>query len=399
MTQSTTTRIDDRALSRLTDRIKFDVEAGDYDGAVIAIAHKGEIVAHEAIGYAERDTGRRAHTDDIFRILSLTKAFTNTLVYQAIELGLLSMTTKVVDVIPEFRSKDRFLNKRKDRISVTDLITHRSALPPTPEPVEYERLGSLEATIEAICSMDAIGDPGHTVDYSPAFNHALLGEMVRRVHGNSLSFGELLQRDVFEPLGMTNTALGAPEAWADRLVPLKARFEATGWLSAADIEILNTVLDEKAEMPWVGAVSSAGDVLRFAEMLRRGGELNGVRLIAPAILERATKNHTGTLINNWWIPMAQRRNWDVMPANLGLGFFIRGEGMHPSILGTLTSPGTFGNYGAGSTLYWVDPARELSLVCLTSGVMEESANIERFQRLSDMTVSTVVNDSVYPDMK
>jgi CubicO group peptidase (beta-lactamase class C family) len=88
--------------------------------------------------------------------------------------------------------------------------------------------------------------------------------------------------------------------------------------------------------------------------------------------------------------MAQRMNWPPMPANLGLGFFLRGAGLHPSILGTLTSAGTFGNYGAGSTLYWVDPARELTFVCLTSGVLEESQNILRFQRLSDLAVSAVV---------
>jgi CubicO group peptidase (beta-lactamase class C family) len=393
----TTTRIDERGLTRLTDRIQYDIDAGDYDGAVIAIAHRGEIVAHEAFGYAERDAGRAARTDDVFRILSLTKAFTNTLVYQAIEEGLLSLTTKVVEIIPEFRSADRFLNARKDKVSIADLLTHRSAMPPTPEPVEYSKLGTLEYVIERICELDAIGEPGKTVDYSPAVNHALLGEMVRRVRGGK-AFRDLLREHLFEPLGMSSTALGAPAELAARVVPLKARFEATGWLSANDIEILNEVIDGTAEMPWVGSVSTAGDVLRFAEMLRRGGELNGNRIISPAILERATTNQTRDLPNNWWIPMAARRNWELMPANLGLGFFLRGTGMHPSILGTLTSPRTFGNYGAGSSLYWVDPERELSFVMLTSGVMEESSNIVRFQRLSDITVSSVVTGTSHPDL-
>lgn len=398
MTKHAPTRVDGRGLSRLTDRIKFDIDAGDYDGAVLAVAHRGEIVAHEAIGYAERDTGRLAQQDDVFRILSVTKAFTVNLVFQAIEQGKLSLTTKVVDIIPEFRNEDRFLNKRKDRIDLTHLLTHRSSLPPTPEPVHYSALGDLANTVAAVCKVDAVGEPGTVVEYSPAFNHVLMGEMVRRVHGAS-SLRELMHRDVFEPLGMTSSALGTPQALAGRVVPLKARFEATGWLSASDIEVLNDVIDETAEMPWVGAVSTAGDILRFAEMLRRGGELNGTRLLGPAILERALQNHTGDIPNNWWIPMAQRRNWDLMPANLGLGFFLRGTGLHPSILGSLTSPGTFGNYGAGSSIYWVDPERELSFVMLTSGVMEESANIQRFQRLSDIAVSAVVSDNDHPEFK
>lgn len=383
------TEIDTRAISRLRDQISQDIDSGSYDGAVIALAHRGELVSHEAIGYAHRDSGRDAQTSDVFRILSITKAFTTNLVFQAIEEGKLAFSTKVVDVIPEFRSADRFLNKRKDRISVTDLLTHRSSLPPTPEPLPMQELGNLENLIAHICTTDAVGEPGRAIEYSPLFNHALLGEMLRRVFGAS-SYRELVQSRIFDPLEMRSSAIGAADRLKDRIVPLKARFDDAGWLSAADIESLNDGLTADAEMPWVGGVSTAGDMLRFAEMLRRGGELNGVRLVSPGIIERATQNLTGNEPNNWWIPMAQRRNWDLMPANLGLGFFLRGTGMHPSILGSLTSPRTFGNYGAGSTLFWVDPERELSFVALTSGVLEESQNIVRFQTLSDIAVSSVV---------
>ncbi|CAN5338873.1 lipase LipE [soil metagenome] len=382
-------QIDGAALSKLTASIQHDVETGLYDGAVIAMAHRGEVVLDEAIGYSERDAGRIAKTDDVFRILSLSKAFTVATVFQAIEDGLLSLTTRVVDVIPEFRSQDRFLNKRKDRISLYHLLTHRSAMPPTPEPLPTLELGDLSRVIARICELDAIGEPGDVIDYSPAINHALMAEMVRRVRGEE-HFRTVVTRGIFEPLGMSSTAMGAPARLADRIVPIKARFADAGWLSGKDIEDLNITVDEDAELPWVGYVSSAGDVLRFAEMYRRGGELDGARIVHPAILQRAFQNQTGDLLNNWWIPMWQRRNWAPMPANLGIGVFLRGTGMHPSILGTLTSPGTFGNYGAGSTLYWVDPERELTFVALTAGVLEESANIERFQRLSDLAVSTVI---------
>jgi CubicO group peptidase (beta-lactamase class C family) len=281
------------------------------------------------------------------------------------------------------------LNARRDRISVTELLTHRSAMPPTPLPVPEPRLGNLAEVIEAICRMDAIGEPGAVIDYSPAINHALLGEMVRRVR-TVKTFREVVEERVWRPLKMADTALGAPAEWSSRLVPIRAKFSQAGWLTGADIEEMNRTLSPEAEMPWVGAVSTAADVFRFAEMLRRGGEREGARVLSTAVLDRALTNHTGDALNNWWIPMAQRMNWPPMPANLGLGFFLRGAGLHPSILGTLTSAGTFGNYGAGSTLYWVDPARELTFVCLTSGVLEESQNILRFQRLSDLAVSAVV---------
>src|SRR5690606_16791511 len=102
------TRTDEAALARLVASIQRAVDNGQYDGAVVAMAHRGEIVLEQAIGYSDRDAGRLAKTDDVFRVLSLSKAFTVATVFQAIEDGLLSLTTLVVDVIPEFRAKDRF---------------------------------------------------------------------------------------------------------------------------------------------------------------------------------------------------------------------------------------------------------------------------------------------------
>jgi len=58
-------------------------------------------------------------------------------------------------------------------------------------------------------------------------------------------------------------------------------------------------------------------------------------------------------------------------------------------MGHLTSPGTYSGQGAGSTLFWVDPARDLTFICLTAGVMEDSDSILRFQRLSDLVVAAV----------
>jgi CubicO group peptidase (beta-lactamase class C family) len=57
------------------------------------------------------------------------------------------------------------------------------------------------------------------------------------------------------------------------------------------------------------------------------------------------------------------------------------------MFGTLTSPNTFGTYGAGTTLFWVDPERDITFVCLSAGVMESNANIERFQKFSDIVIS------------
>ena len=89
--------------------------------------------------------------------------------------------------------------------------------------------------------------------------------------------------------------------------------------------------------------------------------------------------------------IAINHGWEPYPAYIGLGFGLRGEAVCPSIYGgTLASPGTFGNYGAGSTLFWVDPEWDITFVALTAGVMHPALNIERFQRLNDIVMSAAI---------
>jgi CubicO group peptidase (beta-lactamase class C family) len=372
----------------LIGSVEADIKNNVYDGAVLKIARHGELVVDEALGFADRESGRPARNDDVFKVLSLTKAFVNVLVLQAIDRGRLALTTRVVDVIPEFWGKDKYRSARKERLNVGHLLTHRAGLPGTPEPVPYERLHDFDAALAAIYEMDVTGEPGRTLNYSPTVNHALLAEMARRAHGGDLSVRELLRQELFGPLGMTSSSLGEIPELSERVVPLRSNYPEGGWLTNDDIARFSQAISrENAQMPWAGGLSSAGDVFRFAEMLRRGGEFDGVRILSPAIIDKATTLQTGDAPNDLYRLLADIRGWDVPPGNFGLGFALSGDGLGVSQFGTLTSPRTYGNFGAGSTLFWVDPERDITFVCLTANAMEESENILRFQRLSDLTVS------------
>lgn len=383
------TGLNAETLDLLEATIRKDISDGAYDGARIIVARHGEVGLDATIGWADRAAGRELQRDDVFRVLSLTKAFTNALVYQALGEGRLQLTTRVVDIIPEFWGKDRFRTVRKDRVNLAHLLTHRSGLPATPEPLPNAQLGNLEAVIAAICELDVIHEPGTNLTYSPAINHALMGEMLRRVYGAD-SFRELARKNLFSVLEMNDTRFGAPDAWKQRMVPLKAYIPDTGWLSPKDIEDLNEVVSEDAEMPWVGSVSTAGDVFTFAEMIRRRGEAGGRQVIPAAILQEATTLQTGDMTNDLYAMIARSRGWDEPPGNFGLGFSLSGTGSHASFFGPFTSPRTHGNYGAGSTLFWVDPERDLTFVCLTSGVMDEGENVLRFQKLSTIAASAAL---------
>lgn len=131
-------------------------------------------------------------------------------------------------------------------------------------------------------------------------------------------------------------------------------------------------------------------MFRFAEMLRRGGELDGVRILSPAMIELVQINQTGDWPNSLLDYTYDFRGWDPFPANLGLGFFVRGAGVHPTPFGTLASPRTFGGLGAGSAYFWIDPVRDISYAFLSSGLMEDSYSLERHQKLADLVFAAFV---------
>ncbi len=372
-------------LDHLQAAIAADVARGHYHGAVIRIGRGGRLDLEAAIGFQDAAHQKPLAADAVFSLFSLTKAFTNLLVLRAVERGQLALTLRVADVIPEFQGSPR------DRATLYHLLTHTAGMPGvwTPKPDMFEDdLGEL---LQAVCeNVHGIVEPGARCDYAPVVNHVLMGELLRRTDPQGRAFRDIAREDLFAPLGMHDTSLGVrPDLRARKVVPdirgvvpipVRGRHEP-GRHSLFEEEVNDAA--------HVGACSTAADIWRFAEMLRRGGTLDGARIVSPRMLQIARQNHTGDMPNELYRGVALRAGWAPPPAFIGLGFSLRGEGIVHHQFGTLTTPQTFGNYGAGSTMFWVDPELDLSFVCLTTGLLPQAANIARFQRLSDMAVGAL----------
>jgi CubicO group peptidase (beta-lactamase class C family) len=246
--------------------------------------------------------------------------------------------------------------------------------------------------VAALCAnVVSIEPAGERVHYSPMANQLLLGEMLRRTDPQGRRFRDIVAEDLFVPLGMMDSAIGVRRDLQPRhIVPDFQGHAPIDHLSSAVPGKNGAYEDPDAEMPWVGAVSTVPDLFRFAEMLRRGGTLDGVRILSRAMMAKATKNWTGDKPNELYKMLAHKRGWKPSPAGIGLGFTVRTEHICHHMFGTLTSPGTFGNYGSGSALFWIDPTLDMTFVCLTAGLLESNDNIVRFQKLSDIAASAAV---------
>ena len=307
----------------------------------------------------------------------------NVLVLRSVELGRFALTSRISDLVPEFSPGVR------NEITVFHLLTHTSGLPMVFEVKPGMYIDRFDEMVAAVCANVLPAEPpGERVAYSPLVNHVLLGEALRRTDPTRRSYRAIVQEELFTPLKMRDSSVGLRrDLRARHVVPdLRGNFPITH-PGHSNLGPNGAFQEEDAEMPWVGVASTVPDMLRFAEMLRRRGELDGARILSAATLELATRNWTGEKPNELTTARAQQRGWPPEPAYMGLGFALRGTAICHHLFGTLASPGTFGNHGAGSTIYWVDPARDVSFVCLTAGVMDSLDNIERFQRLSDIALS------------
>jgi CubicO group peptidase (beta-lactamase class C family) len=377
--------MDQRRLQQLQEMVRSDIKSGLYHGAVIKLARSGETVLEVAIGAADKAQTRPLALDSVFSIFSVTKAFTNLLVMQAIEQGRFALTTPISELIPEFTGHGR------EKVLMWHLLSHQAGFPILFEVKPGWFIDNFqEVSAATIAEVKPVDEPCAKVSYSPLVNHVLMAEALLRTDPGKRRYRQLVQEDILDPLQMRDTAVGLRADLKPRkVVPDFQGNYPIGHTSRNMPGPNGAFEDENAEMPWVGVVSTVPDMFRFAEMFRRGGTLDGARLVSPLMLDMAARNWTGDKINELYAARGRAEGLTPAPAYIGLGFTLRGTALCHHMFGTLASPGTFGNYGAGTSMFWIDPERDLTFVCLSAGVMEHNGNMRRFQKLADMIFSAV----------
>jgi CubicO group peptidase (beta-lactamase class C family) len=216
----------------------------------------------------------------------------------------------------------------------------------------------LAAACDQWASMPLLFQPGTEWNYG--FSTDVLGRVVEVVSGMSLD--RFFTERIFEPLGMVDTGFALPESERHRLAALyipdpatqkRLRFDPLGAVGSEPPTFLSG---------GGGLVGTASDYLRFAEMLRGGGELDGVRLLGTRTVDYMTSNHLpgGVDLEAIGRPLFSETTFD----GVGFGFAmsVTIDSVKSKVLG---SDGEFGWGGAASTAFWVDPVEDLTVLFLT----------------------------------
>ncbi len=329
---------DFRGSQALDDAVNLAIKEGRLPGAVLIVGHNGRIVHRKAYGKRALAPEAEAMTvDTIFDIASLTKVVATTpSLMKLFEQGKFRLNDKITDYIPEFQGG-------KSDITIRQLFTHFSGLQPD-VPLEPAWTG-YQTGIKLACEFPPSGPPGVRSVYSD-INFLLLGELVHRLSGEMLS--DYARKNVFEPLGMKDTAFQPPASWVPRIAP-------TERLTPSGPPLRGVVHDPTSRYMGgvaghAGVFATADDLARYAQMMLNGGELDGARLFSPLTVQKFTEPQS---------PPDQ-------PVLRGLGWDIDSPYSGPR--GELFPIGSYGHTGFTGTSIWIDPSTQTYVILLANSV-------------------------------
>jgi uncharacterized protein YbbC (DUF1343 family)/CubicO group peptidase (beta-lactamase class C family) len=320
-------------LAGLEAAIEGAIRRGDIPGAVLHVECQGHVYAR-AYGHRALEPIREPMTlDTIFDLASLTKVVATTpLVMRRVERGQISLDAPVSRYLPEFRGQG------KETITVRQLLTHSSGMAPGIPAAEFVPK-DLEEVLSWICRCQPLAVPGSRIIYSD-LNYHLLGEVIRRVSGESLD--QLARREIWEPLGMTETGWRPAASLRSRIAPTEL----------VEGEVLRGVVHDPTSRRVGGLTAHAGlfgtaaDLAKFARVLLKGGE---------PLLQSGSLAAMTTTQSPPGLEPPRGLGWEIRPA------FDRTVDAPP--------PGThlaYGHTGWTGTSIWIDPPRQLFVILLTN---------------------------------
>ncbi|MFF1438821.1 serine hydrolase domain-containing protein [Streptomyces sp. NPDC058295] len=371
--------LDAKALDRLDQHIAHFVDEGRLPGFLVSVSRGGRVAHLTAHGHRDIAAGLPVEADTLYRIYSMTKPVTSVAALILVEEGRLRLDDPVADHLPAFADQRVYVEGSGAGLTtrpvgqpllVKHLMTHTAGLTFAfyhchPVDALYREAGlesavlpgsDLAGTVEAYARLPLQFEPGTQWNYSVATN--VLGRIIEVVSGRPLD--EFIADRIFRPLGMPDAGFQVTDEQAGRLAELYSDADSGGIERIPGLPLFGRPRFLSGSG---GMVATAYDIHRFSELLRRRGELDGVRLLRPETVDLMTRNHLpgGADLRTFGSRPAHDE-----PGNDGVGF---GLGVSvvtdPSRTQAPSGLGTYGWSGVATTTFWVDPSRDLSVQFLT----------------------------------
>ena len=382
--------LDPAAIDRIWEAARHWYRAGMQPAIQLCLRHNGTVVLNRAIGHAwgngpddPADADRVAvSTSTPFCVYSAAKAISTTVVHMLVEREAFSLDDRVCDYLPSYTGHG------KERTTIRHVMTHSAGVPFATGPrADVRRVNDSDYTRARLSEFKPIHRPGlvhiyHGVTWGP-----LVREIVSAATGRNIR--EILATEILDPLGFRWTNYGVAEADVPLVAPsyvtgkplpapiAAALRTALGGTMTQIIPFSNTPVFLTSVVPSSSTVSTADELSRFAEILRRGGELDGVRVMRPDTLAAAVRP-------------CRRLRPDVAtglaPIRWGTGFMLGSKRFGP--FGT-DADAAFGHTGLTNVAIWADPARGLAAGLISSGKPGRHPEAERFTALLNQITAQI----------
>ena len=360
-------------LKALGAKIDNDVSEARLPGAVILVARNGNLVYAETFGLQAQSPAATMQRNSIFRLYSMTKPIVSVATMMLVEEGQIFLADPVSKYLPELANlkvgverTDAAGNRVLDIVPATremtvhDLLRHTAGLTYgfdgkslVKDEYKKNRIDGVELTatewIEKLSRLPLQAQPGTKWEYGIATD--VLGVVLERVSGQSLDV-HLAQR-IFRPLGMKDTAFFVEPLKQNRIAE---PFEIDP-LWKIKVKLNDIRMPPLRFSGGAGAVSTADDYLRFAQMLLNKGELDGVRILSPKTIDFMLADQLSGVRAT--LPPGSTAPGPRPGYGFGLGYAIRTESGDASTLGT---PGIADWSGLGGTSFWIDPKEKLAVI-------------------------------------
>ncbi len=285
--------------------MRYSVWSGSRSGFVTMIAHEGELIYSNAVGWANIETNIPMRLDTKMRFASMTKPVTAVAAMLLIEEGKLGLDDAVSEYIPEFANARVALNETKNTsgtfdtkplknpILVRHLLLFSSGVGPgysessdlmaywKANGIRSKRSGDLAERVISLARLPLFEEPGTRWRYGSSAD--ILARVIEVASGDD--YDKFLNRRIFEPLGMTNTRFRHSVVNQHELAEVYTQSEG------GELAVAPKSIDVDWSQGGSGLVSTAGDYMRFALMLWNKGQYQGVRILSEATVSEITRLH------------------------------------------------------------------------------------------------------------